>query len=127
MLLCTKSASRIAVLVMAGLFLLAAPAVAQGPAYLEDVDDLPLAPGLVEDPAARVAFDKPEGRIVQAAASGRVDAADVRAFYAQSLPALGWQPGADQSWIRDRESLRVLVETKGETVIVRYTIAPNAP
>ncbi|MBS28310.1 MAG: hypothetical protein CL566_05200 [Alphaproteobacteria bacterium] len=112
---------------IAGLFLLFAPAMAQGPAYLEDVDDLPLAPGLVEDPAARVAFDKPEGRIVQAAASGRTDAADVHAFYAQSLPALGWQPGADRTWVRDKELLRVRVEAKGETVIVRYTIAPNAP
>ncbi|MBT6285832.1 MAG: hypothetical protein HOI96_11720, partial [Rhodospirillaceae bacterium] len=34
-------------------------------AYLADVDDLPLAPGLVEDSAARVAFDKPAGRIVE--------------------------------------------------------------
>ena len=130
MLLCTISLSRGAALLVAALLVLAtpvAPVAAQGPAYLADVDDLPLAPGLVEDAEGRIAFDKPEGRIVQAIASGRADPAAVRAFYAQTLPALGWQPGAEQKWMRGKETLRLKLETKEGVVIVRFAIAPSAP
>lgn len=127
MLLCTKIVARPAVFLAAFLFLSVTSSMAQGTEFLRDVEDLPLAPGLVEDPAARVAFDKPEGRIVQAAASGRADPAAVRAFYAQTLPALGWQSGPEQAWGRDGETLRVFVEANGDFVIVRFAIAPDAP
>jgi len=121
---------RVAVMLLSALFVLAAPAapaIAQGPAYLADVDDLPLAPGLVEDADARVAFDKPEGRIVQAVAGGRADPAAVRTFYAETLPGLGWQPDAEHSWTRGTETLRVDVEAKNGSAIVRFSIAPSAP
>ena len=131
MLLCTKMLPRVAVMLLA--LLLAAPAVpaapaaAQGPAYLADVDDLPLAPGLVEDTDARVAFDKPEGRIVQAMASGRADPAGVRVFYAETLPGLGWRRAAEGTWTRGPETLRMIVDTRDGRVVVRFAIAPSAP
>lgn len=130
MLLCTITLPRVAAMLMSALLVLAvpaAPAAAQGPAYLADVDDLPLAPGLVEDAAGRVAFDKPEGRIVQAVASGRVDPAGVRGFYAETLPALGWRPGGDRTWTRGAETLRVNVENRDGLVVVRFAIAPSTP
>lgn len=130
MLLCTITVPRIAAMLMSALLVLAAPvapAAAQGPVYLADVDDLPLAPGLTEVPDARVAFDKPGGRIVQAVASGRTDPAGVRAFYAETLPALGWQPGAEQTWTRGTETLRVNVEAGDGVVVVRFAIAPGTP
>lgn len=130
MLLCTIKLSHVTAVLMSALLVFAAPvapAVAQGQAYLADVDDLPLAPGLVEDADGRVAFDKPEGRIVQALASGPVDPAGVRAFYAETLPALGWQPGAERTWKRGPETLRLQVETKDGVVVVRFAIAPSAP
>ncbi|MBT5569977.1 MAG: hypothetical protein HOJ90_02045 [Alphaproteobacteria bacterium] len=94
-------------------------------AYLADVDDLPLAPGLVEDSAARVAFDKPAGRIVEAAAGGSTTAAAVRDFYRQTLPALGWQAVAQNSWARGEESLKIQVDRDGPPVIVRYSLSPR--
>ena len=57
--------------------------------FVAGIDDLPLAPGLEEAPGA-VVFDKPDGRIVEADAGGRVPAAAVRAFYRAVLPAFGW-------------------------------------
>jgi hypothetical protein len=130
MLLCTITLRRIAVMLMSALLVLAVPAdpaAAQGPVYLADVDDLPLAPGLIEAPDARVAFDKPEGRIVQAVASGRVDPVRVRAFYAETLPALGWRLGAERTWTRGTETLRVNVDTRDDGVVVRFAIAPSTP
>ncbi len=130
MLLCTINLSRAAAVMIAALLVLAAPVApvaAQGPAYLADVDDLPLAPGLVEDEEGRIAFDKPEGRIVQAVASGAVDPVAVRAFYAETLPALGWQPRAERTWTRGKETLRLNVNSRDGGVVVRFAIAPSAP
>jgi hypothetical protein len=130
MLLCTITLPRVAAVLMLALLVLTAPvapAAAQAPAYLADINDMPLAPGLIEDADARVAFDKPEGRIVQAMAGGRVDPTGVRAFYAETLPALGWQFGAEQTWTRGTETLRVNVETRDGGIVVRFAIAPSAP
>lgn len=93
-------------------------------AYLADVDDLPLAPGLVEDPAARVVFDKPAGRIVEAAAGGVTTAAAVHDFYSQTLPALGWQQVGRTTWARGVEHLKIQADRDGPAVIVRYSLSP---
>jgi hypothetical protein len=134
MLLCTISFRRCVAALLGAGFLAAAVglvtvpggAVAQDTAYLADVDDLPLAPGLTEDPAARVVFDKPEGRIVEAAASGPVAAAAVSAFYADTLPALGWVPAGPGAWTRARERLEIRVDAAATPLIARFSIAPRA-
>ena len=60
--------------------LLGAPVVAQeGNAFVAGIEDLPLMGGLIEDVDAGLVFDKPEGRIVEAYATGEVSAAAVRA------------------------------------------------
>lgn len=94
-------------------------------AYLADIDDLPLAEGLVEDPGARVVFDKPAGRIVEAVASGPVAARAVREFYAQTLPALGWQAVAAGIWGRGGERLKIEIDRAGPPVVVRFAITPQ--
>jgi hypothetical protein len=96
------------------LFLLTGPGLV-GPnkaesTYLADIDDLPLAPGLFEDPNARVSFDKPAGRIVEAAAAGDTTPQDVRGFYTQTL--------------RNGESLAIQITPDGPPVVVRFSIAP---
>lgn len=126
MLLCTIRVRRAAAVVLMALLTHAAPALAQGTSFLADVDDLPLAPGLVEDADSRVAFDKPEGRIVQALASGPADPATVRAFYDATLPGLGWRAGAAGEWVRGRETLQVRVAPANGGVVVRFAIAPGA-
>lgn len=106
------------------LVLAAAPAGAES-VYLADIDDLPLAEGLVEDPAARVVFDKPAGRIVEAVARGPVTADAVRSFYAQTLPALGWQAGEGGIWVRGAEELKIEIGADGPPAVVRYSITPR--
>ena len=72
------------------------PAQAQagmGGAFVEGIDDLPLMPGLVGMADQSLVFDKPDGRIVQAVATGRVQASAVRSFYADTAPQLGWKSG----------------------------------
>lgn len=126
MLLCTMRFGRGAALVMAALLALSVPGFAQATTFLADVDDLPLAPWLVEDAGSRVAFDKPEGRIVQALASGRTNPAAVRSFYADTLPALGWKPAGADRWTRGTETLDLNLETANSGVVVRFAIAPKS-
>ena len=126
MLLCTIGLRRGLPVMLAALLALSAPGPAQAQSFLADVDDLPLAPGLVEDAGARVAFDKPEGRIVQALARGRASAVAVRAFYAETLPALGWQAAGAERWTRGAEALRLTLEAADGVVVVRFAIAPKA-
>ena len=99
--------------------------------YLKFVEDLPLAPGLVEDTSAIVVFDKANGRIVQTRASGPPSPVAVVNFYRQTLPQLGWVPQnttADTTqlrFVRARELLSMHVVTEGNDVIVRFAITPR--
>ena len=116
------------------LLLLALPAAAAD--FLEAVEDLPLAPGLVEDREAAMVFDKPGGRIVEARASGRRSPSAVAAFYGETLPQLGWalEPdgGTRQAegtvllrFTRAQELLSLVIGERNGEVIVRFAITPR--
>jgi hypothetical protein len=104
-----------------------APAIAQ-PGYLQDVTDMPLPAGFTEDSAAGVAFDKPGGRIIEAAARGAGSVPAVVTFYRNVLPELGWSESGQAEnlvWQRDGEMLRIEVTGIGAEVAVRFHIAPQ--
>ncbi|HEY8352375.1 MAG TPA: hypothetical protein VIK87_07510 [Sphingomonadales bacterium] len=130
--------------------LLAAPLAAcasteDASAFLADLNDVPLAPGLVEVEAERLVFDKPEGRIVQAAATGKRPVEEIGAFYRETLPQLGWRavppdraaavhagPEPDDGaaverllFARDAERLEIILETVYETLVVRFSLEPR--
>ena len=84
--------------------------------FVPGVADLPLMAGLEADPEATMVFDKPDGRIVEAAASGAVSREAVLAFYATTLPQLGWLRQGPTRYTRDGEVLRLTVEPqRGDT------------
>lgn len=98
--------------------------------FLSVIDDVPLMPGLSERAEAAVVFDKPEGRIVEAEASGRATRADVLKFYASSLPQLGWRARGEGKFLRDREELVLSFVSgpnggQGGSLTVRFTLSPD--
>ena len=104
--------------------------------FLQFVEDLPLAPGLVEDVGASVVFDKPNGRIVRTKASGPPPSATIVSFYRQTLPELGWQPdprsakpgrnsSTDLRFVRAREILSVRIGSDGRDSVVYFAITPR--
>jgi hypothetical protein len=117
--------TKIMALALSSVFLVWSSLTGAQSVYLVDVDDLPLAPGLVEDTAARVAFDKPAGRIIAAAASGSTTADAVGDFYRQTLPALGWNAINGNVWERDEERLIIQVDRRNSQVIVRFSLSPQ--
>jgi hypothetical protein len=104
--------------------LLASPLLAHAAdtAFLKEVDDLPLAPGLVEVPGGTL-FDAAQGRIVEASAQGRLMEIEVRQFYDESLPQLGWTQVGSSTYRRDKEELHIDY-TEGMPMTVHFSLAP---
>jgi hypothetical protein len=105
-----------------------AQAQAVSGAFVEGIDDLPLMPGLVSVADQSLVFDKPDGRIVQAVAAGRVQASAVRSFYADTAPQLGWKSAGEGRFTRDGESLRIeLIDSgaPGGALTVRFLVNPQ--
>jgi hypothetical protein len=100
-------------------------AAAQG--FVEGVEDLPLMAGLAAVPESGVSFDAPEGRIVVAYAEGEVAPEAVLAFYAATLPQLGWHRLGERSFEREKERLNLELTRSDRRLIVRFTLAPKKP
>ncbi|WP_395646645.1 hypothetical protein [Terricaulis sp.] len=95
--------------------LIASPAFADT-RFFAALDDVPLAPGLSE--GAGFQFEEAGGRIIGATATGRATPEAVRAFYADTLPSLGWSlspTGADELvFLRGRERLAFSIRRDGQ-------------
>ena len=110
---------------LALLLLLLAPLPALADSFVTGTEDLPLMPGLTPVPGSALAFDKPQGRIVEAQASGRVTRAAVHQFYAASLPQLGWRPAGADAWRREGETLRLDFHGRDGDLTVGFTLSPR--
>ncbi len=94
----------VAVLLMGGMAENAHAQEAAG--FISMIEDLPLMPGLVEEEGGMV-FDSAQGRIVQVYAIGWVSEGEVRDFYDDTLPQLGWRPYGPGVFRREGEILKV--------------------
>ena len=108
---------------IAALFLTPALAAAEE-AFLAELEDVPLAPGLTEAPGGLL-FDSADGRIVEAQASGEVPPEQLRQYYRETLTQLGWQNSGDMEFRRDNEVLRIRLDRSKKPLVVRFTLAPN--
>lgn len=90
--------------------------------FVPGLGDVPAMPGLAATGEEPLVFDKPDGRIVQAVLTGRVDRKAVTAFYDQTMPQLGWTRTAERTFIREGEELRL--EFAGNSS-VRFVLKPR--
>jgi hypothetical protein len=112
-------------LVLVPLLLLLAAVAARADEFVAGTEDVPLMPGLVLIKGSDLVFDKPEGRIVEAQTQGALSRAKVQAFYASSLPQLGWKKiGVDQ-WRRDAERLKLDFRGEDGHLTVGFTLSPQ--
>ncbi|MDJ0949816.1 MAG: hypothetical protein QNJ94_12940 [Alphaproteobacteria bacterium] len=96
--------------------------------FIEPLGDVPLMPGLTVASDYGVSFDSPSGRIVEAMAydeSGRLAPEAVAAFYAKSLPQLGWTTIGINTYRREGEVLRLELGREGGKLRVRYFLKPG--
>jgi len=94
-------------------------------AFVAGLEDLPLMPGLSVVEEAGLIFDAPSGRIVEIFARGSVGRTEALAFYAATLPQLGWTAEGATAYGRERETLRLeFFEEDGE-LTVRFFLSPD--
>jgi hypothetical protein len=97
--------------------------------FLAALDDVPLMPGLKEVENSGVAFEGTTGRIVETEVMGQrgptMDAGRVHAFYAATLPALGWRAESRGRFVRGGERLTVTVAPGGKRIVVRFALRPQ--
>ncbi|HUH84169.1 MAG TPA: hypothetical protein VLX85_06140 [Stellaceae bacterium] len=105
--------------------LLITPLAARAAGFVAGTEDVPLMPGLAPVAGSALAFDKPEGRIVEAQASGKVTRAAVHQFYAGTLPQLGWMPAGAETWRREHETLRLDFTGRDGDLTVGFTLSPR--
>jgi len=105
--------------------LTAGPVMAeQAPRFLSVIEDLPLMFELHEV-GEGVQFSSPQGRIAEVTAQGHVKQAAVLAFYESTLPQLGWTQVNRGLFIREDETLELVLEEKGPVLSVRFSLAPT--
>ena len=93
--------------------------------FVDGTEDVPLMQGLVTIAGKSLAFDKPEGRIVEAAAHGALARAKVKEFYGATLPQLGWRAAGSDAWQRDGEVLRIDFTGRDGNLTVGFTLSPQ--
>lgn len=93
--------------------------------FVAGTEDVPLMPGLAPVAGSSLVFDKPQGRIVEAQATGKVTRNAVQAFYAASLPPLGWKAAGTDRWHREGEVLRLDFHGHDGDLTVGFTLSPR--
>jgi len=106
-------------------FLAAASSALAAGAYVPGTEDVPLMHGLAPVTEAPIVFDKPQGRIIEATTKGAVRRSDVVAFYAASLPQLGWHDAGQQRFERDGERLSLDFGGSDGNLRVDFTLEPE--
>ncbi len=102
-----------------------APGLQAGERYVPGFEALPLMAGLEIEPGSAMVFDKPGGRIVEAAATGAVPAARIRSWYREALPQLGWRPAGEGLFRREGEMLSLAVGKSGTGARVAFRLYPQ--
>jgi hypothetical protein len=122
-----------AILLLAGAVLAAGSAprpglaaqTAAAPAFVAGTEDIPLMPGLHNQASTLVVFDKPQGRIVEIEARGKVTRAAAEKFYAASLPPLGWVADGAHRWRREGEGLKLDIKGHDGDLRIGFSLAPR--
>ncbi|WP_417455039.1 hypothetical protein [Kiloniella sp.] len=114
-------------LVLGCALMLASPVLASEGGFFTGSGGVPIVPGMEEMEELGVVFDKPEGRIVEAFASGHLSQGDVREFYGRALPQLGWEVVGEGLFVREGEVLKIeiLEGVENSRSILRIILAPS--
>jgi hypothetical protein len=92
--------------------------------YVPGTEDLPVYEGFKPVDAKNVAYDSESGRIIDAGYfSNHTKAAEVKQFYSETLPQLGWKK-KNGEYMREGERLKVNITEKGDITFLKFNIRP---
>ena len=88
-----------------------------------------MASGLYELHGEAVVFDAPGGRYAETRFRGQADVAEIREYYRDVLPSLGWQPAGRSSgdlvFVREDERLEIRVGRAYGRTQVELAVQPR--
>lgn len=96
-------------------------------AFIEGLEDLPLATGLTQITQDNISFGNEESRLVEASFKAhKTSFAKIEKFYIETLPQLGWifqgkRNKNTLSFVREGETLDIVQEQKSP-LIIRITV-----
>lgn len=93
--------------------------------YFELIPDLPIMEGMQPIPEESAVFDKAQGRIViQIAKSDSLSKEQIKEFYKQTLPALGWKYQRNSVYLREGEALEIEIFFENQKNKVKFFLRP---
>ncbi len=94
--------------------------------FFTSLQNMPLMPGLVELTGQTIAFDKPEGRIIESVAQIQgVSKGKIQLYYESVLPQFGWSRIAENTFVRGSERLHLSFEDYEEQSFLRVMVMPR--
>ena len=94
--------------------------------FIGSLGDVPLMKELSIVENSETSLDLPDGRIVEIFATGSLSKDAISKFYQESLPTLGWKHEQGNSYIRDKESLKLdFFDGDNSFTTLRFTISPH--
>ncbi len=93
--------------------------------YVHSTEDLPVYEGFQPIEAKNIVYDSESGRIIDASyfRSG-ISASDVKKFYVETLPQLGWKKTKTSEYTRDGETLKINIKELKGAVYLKFIIRP---
>ena len=93
--------------------------------FITGIEDLPIFDSLEIDEDNLIIFDKIDSRLVTVNLSGTVNLSEVRDYYENILPNLGWKMLNKEKYVRDSEILNLEYKTKNKKVYLTVKIKPK--
>lgn len=112
-------------LLFAGLLVVRAVTPASAQDFVPGFEDIPIMSGLEVVSGSGHVFDSPAGRLVESLTRGNTTRSKVEAFYAETLPALGWQRISPGKFSRENEFLTITTSGTDGDLTVTFRLAPG--
>ena len=82
--------------------------------FLPQTEDVPLMDGIKVQDSEFFSFDSPSGQILTIDGKTDIKPVDIRAFYTETLPSMGWKKTAPDTYMRGTDSLMISFPNQGK-------------
>jgi len=93
--------------------------------FVNGFDDIPIYKNMQNDKDSLILFDTINGRYLSSEIVGKEKMEDVRKFYLEVLPNLGWRMENENIFLRDSEKLEINYFKEENDTRIIFSISPK--
>lgn len=93
--------------------------------FVPGMQDVPLIESFTIESDKSSIFDTSTGKIVEATAIGAAPEKDVKEFYSDTLPHLGWAEADDMAFLKEGEELKITTERNSKITTIHFYLSPS--